>query len=200
MKKIICLLSLIIAFGMSASAQEACKQQFPHHEWRVGWGDMLYETAAFHNNATNFDYHYVGHFFCEYQYGILPWLGAGLKVDWSNVKWNTNMGTAEGFYNLCFIPEARFSYLRSGLFTLYSGLGIGVLINGGTQTDYLGRRTVTAPVVDLTAVACSVQWGKEAASHWFTTVELGGLLSLNNKKEVFMINSRLVAISIGYRL
>lgn len=200
MKKIICIALFLVA-SFSVNAQEAPVQQsFPRHEWRVGWGDMAYERAVFYNNATNFNYRYVGHFFGEYQYGVLPWLGAGMKVDWSNVLWNTIYGTSESFYNLCFIPEVRFSYFRGGLFTIYSGIGAGILINGGTQTDYLNRRTVTAPVVDLTLVACSVQWGKGVTSNWFTAVDLGGMLSLNNKKEVFMLNSRIIAISIGYKL
>lgn len=201
MKRIICILSLLLSASVGIFAQEAPVQQtFPRHEWRVGWGDMAYEKAAFYDNATNFDHRYIGHFFGEYQYGILPWLGVGMKVDWSNVLWNTNRGTSESFYNLCFMPEVRFSYFHGGLFTIYSGIGAGILINGGTETDYLNRKTVTAPVVDLTLVACSVQWGKGAASNWFTSVDLGGMLSLNNKKEVFMINSRILAISIGYRL
>lgn len=196
MKRALLFLSILVLSITFASAQDT----FPRHLWRAGWGDMAYEKAAFYDNASNFNYKYTGHFFAEYQYGILPWLGAGLKFDWSNVRWDTRQGTSERFNNFCIIPEVRFTYMRSGLFTLYSGLGVGLLINGGTETDYLGRRTVTAPVIDLTAVACSVQWGTKETSHWFTTVDLGGLISLNNKREVFMLNSRIVAISIGYRL
>jgi len=196
MKKILYVLALLLTVSSSLRAQE-----YPRHEWRIGWGDMMYEKAVFYNTAEKYNYHRNGHFFAEYQYGILPWFGAGMKVDFSNVNWNSLHDDANHYFNnFCIIPEARFTYLRDGLFTMYSGIGAGLLINGGTEKDYLDRKTVCAPVIDLTAVSCSVQWGKGAASHWFTTVELGGLISLNNKREVFMLGSRVISISIGYRL
>lgn len=196
MKKI---LFTFLLFAAAASAIRA--QDMPRHEWRAGWGGMGYEKAVFYNTAERFNYHHVGHFFAEYQYGILPWLGAGLKVDFSNVNWDSRYDSDKHYYNnLCFIPEARFTYMRKGLFNLYSGIGAGLLINGGTETDYLNRKTVCAPVFDLTFFACSVQWGKGSASHWFTTLELGSLISLNNKREIFLLGSKGISISIGYRL
>lgn len=196
MKKIIYVMTLLLTVSLSLRAQE-----FKKHEWRAGWGDMMYEKAVFYNTVEKFNYHYNGHFFTEYQYGILPWLSAGMKFDFLNVNWNSRNDNKNHFYNnFCIIPEARFSYMRKGLFLMYSGIGAGLLINGGSETDYHGRKTICAPVIDLTLVACSVQWGKGAASHWFSTIDLGGLISLNNKSEVFMLGSRVISISIGYRL
>lgn len=190
---------VFLLFLGASSALHA--QQSPKHEWRAGLGDMMYETAVFYNSAEKSNYHYNGHFFAEYQYSILPWLGAGMKVDFSNVNWDSRYDSDRHCYNnFCFIPEARFTYMRKGLFSMYSGIGAGLLINSGTETDYLNRKTVCAPVIDLTFVALSVQWGNSAASHWFSSLELGSMVSLNNKLEVFMLGSKLVSISIGYRL
>jgi len=196
MKKIALISLFLLTVSSSLRAQE-----FPRHEWRAGWGDMRYEKAVFFDRAELYDYHHNGHFFTEYQYGTLPWLGVGAKVDFLNVNWKSRYDDDKHYYcNLCIIPELRFTYMRKGLFSMYSGIGVGLLINGGSETDYLGRRTVCAPVYDLTAVSCSVQWGKGAASRWFSTLELGCMVSLNNKREVFMLGSRLISISIGYRL
>lgn len=196
MKKLFFLFLVLMTASLSIRAQE-----IPKHEWRAGWGDMMYEKAVFYNSADKKNYHHIGHFFAEYQYTILPWFGAGVKVDFSTVNWDYLYDENKHyFHNICLIPEARFTYLRRGLFNLYSGIGAGLLINSGSETDYMNRKTVCACVADLTFIGCSVQWGKGAASHWFTTVDIGSLASFNNKREVFMLGSRLISISIGYRL
>jgi len=197
MKKLITLSFCAVLAVFSMRAQE----EGPKHEWRAGWGDMMYEKAVFYNTAEKYNYSHVGHFFVEYQHGILPWLEAGVKVDFSNVNWNSRYDDGKHYYsNLCLIPEARFTYMRKGLFNLYSGIGAGLLVNSGTETDYLNRRTVCACVVDLTLFSCSVQWGRGVASHWFSAIDLGAMVSLNNKREVFLLGSRLISISIGYKL
>jgi len=201
-KKLICILLLLLPFTPKLMAQET---MLPTHEWRAGYGDMLYERAAFHSNTNKFNYHYNGHFFAEYQYNVLPWLGTGFKFDWSNVNWESKIGESDVtkkdyFNNFCFIPEVRFTYYRRGIFSMYSGLGVGVLVNSGSELDAFKRKTVAAPVVDLTAFAFTLQWGQNQTRNWFTTVDLGGMISLNGKTEVFMLCSRLMAVSIGYRL
>jgi len=196
MKKILFALLIMLSASSALRAQEISK-----HEWRAGWGDMMYEKAVYYNTAEKNNYNHIGHFFAEYQNTILPWLGAGMKVDFSTVNWDYLYDDDKHYYhNICLIPEARFTYKRSGLFNLYSGIGAGLLINSGSETDYLNRKTVCACVADLTFIALSVQWGNGAASHWFTTVDIGALASFNNKREVFLLGSRLISISIGYRL
>lgn len=196
MKKTFCILVLVFAAAFGAGAQD-----FARHEWRIGYGDMLYERAAFYQTAEKFNYHYNGHFFTEYQYNFKDWLGAGMKVDFSNVNWDSIYDENNHyFFNLCFIPEVRFTYMRVGIFSMYSGIGVGVLVNSGSEVDYRNRTTVAAPVLDLDLVSCAVQWGKGATSNWFAAVDLGGLFSFNNKIEVFMASARVFSISIGYRL
>lgn len=178
----------------AASAQEKTPE-FPRHEIRLGWGDMLYETAVFRNTPSKFNYGYTGHIFGEYQYSFNHWFGLGFEADFENVRWDEKKSSNHNFYNLTFMPTARFTYYRKGILTMYSGLGIGLTINGGTDIDYKGRSTACAPALNITAYGISVAW-----KQFFATFEIGGLNALVSKNEVYMAGSRLMAVSIGIRL
>ena len=169
--------------------------QTPSNEVRIGWGDPLFETAVYYNNSTKTGYHYSGHIFAEYQRSILSWLGVGFETDFESVSWTmVKEGDKGNYFNLSFFPTVRFTYFRKGMVTMYSGLGLGVNINGGTETDYRGRKTICAPLVDITAYAISLNRG-----NFFGTFEIGALNAVNGKNEIFMAGSRLLAISLGYR-
>lgn len=196
------LLSLLLAC-VTAFAAFAGDGDFPRHEFRIGWGDMRFEKAVFRAGTSKQHYRYFGHVFANYQYSILNWLSAGMQVDYENVTWNVlaERGVVlpkpdinHCFYNLCFMPTARFTYYRKGMVTMYSALYGGLLVNGGTETDNKGRKTACAPVFGLTAYAVSV-----GDDHWFGTFELGGLNSIVSKGEIYMVGSRLVTLSVGYR-
>lgn len=196
MKKILLslALSIISVVGLAQTGH-------PTHEWRLGWGDPMFETAVFYDNAEQYGHAYTGHIFGEYQYNLKRWLGLGFECDFENVDWQTlnrqtnNVGK-DNFYNIGLMPTVRFTYFRKGIVSMYSGVGVGLNINGGSEKDYLGRYTVCAPLLNLTAYAVSVNW----LPNWFATFEIGGLFALNGKQEVFMLGSRLFSISIGYRL
>jgi len=163
---------------------------------RIGWGDMMFESAAWYANATNYNYRYLGHFFGEFQYPVLNWLGVGFKADWSKVSWDMADRKAHNFHNICLMPELRFTYFRRGRVEMYSGLGFGLNVNTGTELDWKGRTTACAPVLDLTLYGISV-----GCEHWFASFDIGGLNSfMSIKKELYMLGSRIFSISIGYRL
>lgn len=192
MRKLFMTAIFAILLPLSLSAQ----QVFPLHEFRLGWGDMGFEKAAFHNSQEYGGYSYAGHFFAGYRYSFFNWFSAGLDVDFSNVGWEKlSDGSHHSFQNISFIPELRFSYFRKGIVTMYSGVGFGLNVNTGTEVDYLGRRTVCAPVFNPVLYAVSVDW-----RNWFGTFALAPLVSFNGKNEIFMLGSRMISFSIGYRL
>lgn len=163
------------------------------HEVRIGWGDMMFETAMYHPDHYTSDYRYTGHLFATYQYRFLPWLSAGGEVDYEQVWWHKPEGKAN-FYNLCFIPQVRFTYYWSKYLNLYSGLGVGLLVNGGSELNFRGQKTACAPVIEITALG--IQVGDD---HWFGTVEIGGLNAMSSLTDFYMLASRLFSASIGYR-
>ena len=180
------------------------------HEVRVGWGDMQFETAMYHATHYTGDYKYTGHIFATYQYRFKPWLSAGLNFDYEQVFWKhcpdagenrvpytecpDELKTKADFYNICLIPQVRFTYFWSKYVNLYSGIGVGLLINGGSELNFRGQKTAFAPVIEITALG--VQVGDD---HWFGTVELGGLNAMSSLTDFYMLASRLFSASVGYR-
>ena len=192
LKKLLISLLALVLFPSFLMAQ----QDFRRHEFRLGMGDMGFEKAAFHNSRQQVGYRYFGHLFAGYRYSFNDWLGAGADVDFSNVSWESSADRSNhDFQNISIIPSVRFTYFRKGIVSMYSGLGIGLNINTGTEIDYLGRKTVCAPTFNPVFYAISL-----AYKNAFGTLELGPLVSLNNRFEIFMLGSRAISISIGYRL
>lgn len=190
-KLLLALLAVIIMPAMMLAQQD-----YPTHEFRLGWGDMAFEKASFHNSQASGGYQHVGHFIAGYRYSFLKWLSAGADVDFSSVSWETvKTGEKHSFQNIAIIPSVRFTYFRKGIVTMYSGLGFGLNINTGTEYDYQGRKTVCAPVINPVLYAISLNY-----KNWFGTFELGPLVSLNGTNEIFMFGSRIISVSIGYRL
>jgi len=192
MKKLT-LITAFLALALPAFALDPA----PAMEVRVGWGDPMYESAVFYNSTQKNKYSYTGHFFAEYLHSISDWFGLGIQADVEGVYWNSAKSESrDNFHNISFFPTARFTYYRKGIVTMYSGIGLGLNINTGSETDYLGRRTVCSPLINITAYAISVNF----TPNWFGTFEIGGLNALNGKQEFFMLGSRLLSISFGYRL
>lgn len=189
---------LITAFLASFvfPAMMLAQQGYPVHEVRIGWGDMGFEKAAFRNSLEQIGYRYFGHIFAGYRYSFNDWLGAGMDFDFSNVSWKLAAdGTNHDFQNISFIPSVRFTYFRKGIVTMYSGLGIGLNVNTGSEADFRGLKTVCAPVLNPVFYAISLNY-----RNWFGTFELGPLVSLNSRHEIFLLGARLISLSIGYRI
>ncbi len=165
------------------------------HEVRLGWGDMLFETAVWHSTRHTDDYRYTGHLFAEYQYHPKSWLSVGMIADYEQVLWRQlDDNSQHTFYNIGLLPTVRFTYYFHEYVNLYSALFVGLNVNGGSDRDFRNRLVACAPAFGITALGVSV--GK---AHWFGAVEIGGLNALVSKDEIYMVGSRLFTASVGYR-
>ncbi len=187
------------------------------HEMRIGWGDQLFESLIWHNPVYRIktmpasyrqvyheDYHHDQHIWVEYQYRHKGWFSFGGMTDISFVHWDdvTRNGLGEEisrdkghyFYNLVIMPTIRFTYLHHEYVNLYSGLGVGMDINGGTETDGLGNHTVVGAAINLTVIGLSANYQR-----WFWTVDFGGMYALRDANTIFMLSSRMINVGFGAR-
>ena len=121
------------------------------------------------------------------------------EVGWDDVTRNgvgavVNTSKNHYFYNLVFMPTVRFTYFHHPYVNLYSGLGVGMDINGGTETNALGRNTDIGAAVNITVFGVSANYDR-----WFWTVDFGGLTALKNANTIFMACSRIINVSFGAR-
>lgn len=214
MKRIVfLLLSFCLAMPIMAENEEA--RSMNPHQLRIGWGDQHFEHLAWHASprpmntlSTTYSevyaekFCYTQHWFVDYQYRINRWFGVGGLIDGSGVLWDNVTRNGHGdeisrdpnhsLYNIVVIPTVSFTYFHHEYVSLYSGLGIGFDINGGTETDYKGRTTVCAPALNLTLLGLSAGY-----KNWFAAVDFGGLFALNGGQNIYMFASRLVSVSVG---
>lgn len=216
MRKFFILFVLILPALLMAETKE--ERAASPHELRLLVGDMLSETLIWYDDA-HANYAGVGgpysefserqhtfwtpHFGAEYQYRLNDWCSVGAQVDFQYTGWrhvvynNLNAevaNTREHFYNICLMPTVRFTYFHSPYVNLYSAVGLGVDINGGTETDIYGKHVAAGAALDIAVLGLSA-----GANNWFGSVELGGLSALKNKGTMFMLASRIVTVGVGYR-
>lgn len=195
MKKFLTLLLLAAALPLNAAGP---------HQVRIGWGDMLFETLAFHSgysqdgNRTS-DFGYTGHFFAEYRYRLNKVIGLGIKSDIEGIFCKETpcdiyrQPTGESFstrnYNLCFIPNVQFTFFEREAVELYASVGTGLLVafdnHGGSGF---------APAIDFNLLG--VRFGK---GPWCGAVEFGGLSALTGANNIYMLSSRILSVSLNYR-
>ena len=202
MKKLFLLLLLL---GWSLLCQAARPDRVPqtHHQLRLGWGDMLFETMAFHpgyaqNGTRMSDFGYTGHCFAEYRYHFTRVVSVGLLGDLEGIFWKetpcnemrTPIGApaASRNYNATLLPNLRFTFLDTPWVDLYAGLGMGVLLAFDNRKQF-----ELAPAVNLNLLG--VQVGK---GPWSGSLELGALTALKSDNQVYMVGSRLFSVSINY--
>lgn len=164
---------------MALLCQAAANNPRTRHQLRLGWGDMLFETLAFYP-----DYRYTGHLFTEYQYNFGKVTSVGFQADFEGLFHQQIQD-----YNLSLMPTVRFTFMDSDWVDLYAGMGAGILF----AFDNAGGRE-TAPVVNMNLLG--VQVGK---GHWSGALEVGGMTSLKNDNQIFMLGSRLLSLSLNYR-
>ncbi len=182
---------------------EAKNPPLRHHLVRLGWGDPLFETLAFHEGAAQDfvrkdHFCYTGHFFLEYQYRLNRVVGLGIQTDIEGIFWKetpvdtyhkpTGASVPSRNYDLSILPTLRLTFLNSRYVQLYGGFAAGLMVAFDNS-----RHTELAPVVNITPLG--VQVGKDA---WSGTLELGGLTSLMGANKVYMLGSRLVSVSVNY--
>lgn len=216
MRKIILLVALLTPILMQAETR--VDRLVSPHEVRLLVGDMFFETLLWNDDAhanhtgmggptTEFvekqHTFWTPHLGGEYQYRLNDWCSLGAQVDFQYTGWqrvvynNMNVqtgNTRECFYNLSILPTVRFTYLHHPYVNLYSAVGLGMDINGGTETDIHGNHVALGAALDIAVLGMSV-----GANHWFGSVEVGGLTALKNKDTMFMLASRILTVGIGYR-
>lgn len=185
------------------------------HAIRIGWGDQLFESLMWremppfdvyppnYHQTYGENYCYTQHWFLEYQYRTNYWFSLGAMVDYSGVMWEKvvrdGIGTEldrieSNFHNIAMLATLRFTYLHTKLVSMYSGLGMGVLVNTGSEIDYRQRTTAWAPAFNFTLLGLSV--GNE---RWFGSIEYGGMYSFMNANEIYLCKSRMFTASIGVK-
>ena len=184
---------------------------------RVGWGDQMFETLIWrdlgHISHLPEDYEakhdenfrYTQHWFVEYLYRLSYRYSLGFMVDYSGVLWDNVLRNGKGqelereknrsFHNIAIVPTVRFAYYRHEYVSLYSAIGAGININTGTEWDHYQRKTAVAPALNITLLGACVGKGR-----YYGAVEIGGLFSLANSEEVYMLGSRIFTASVGVRL
>ena len=111
--------------------------------------------------------------------------GAGLEVSRSKNHY---------FYNVVLMPTVRFTYFFHENVNLYSGLGIGLDINGGTEKNAFGKKTEVGAAVNITLIGISANYDR-----WFWTVDFGGMYALQNTNKIYMASSRIINVGFGAR-
>ena len=92
------------------------------------------------------------------------------------------------------MPTVRFTYFFHEYVNLYSGLGFGIGINGGTETNAKGKHTMAGAAVNVTLIGVSANYDR-----WFMTLDFGGMYSLKDMNTIFMASSRIINVGIGAR-
>ncbi|MBR4432162.1 MAG: hypothetical protein IKS76_03055 [Paludibacteraceae bacterium] len=211
------ILILLCGMALNTAAENKWAYLNMRHEVRMGWGDQLFESLMWHNPVYRVrtmpasytqlyheNYHHDQHIWAEYQYREKGWFSFGGMADISFVHWDdvTRNGLGEEiartkghyFYNLVIMPTIRFTYFHHEFVNLYSGLGFGMDINGGTETDGLGRKTVVGAAANITVIGVSANYNR-----WFWTVDFGGMYALRNANTIFMLSSRIINVGFGAR-
>ncbi len=210
-------IALLFAVGVSASAEDRLAYLNWRNEVRVGWGDQLFESLVWHNPTSitmtmpatatyeyKERYRHSQHIWTEYQYRFNHWFSLGGMMDISYVGWDRVTRNGQGvelarnknnyFYNLVIMPTIRFTYFHHDYVNIYSGLGIGMDINGGTELDGNGKNTAVGAAVNLTLVGVSANYDR-----WFCAFDFGGMYALKNANAIYMLKSRMLNFSIGAR-
>lgn len=187
------------------------------NEIRIGWGDQFFETLMWHDptgytltmptgyrQTYHENHRYHQHLWLEYQYRFTYWFSLGAMVDVSEVGWDDVVRDGQGieqsrdpkhyFYNAVIMPTIRFTYFHHPNVNFYSGLGVGMDINGGTEKNAKGFRTDVGAALNLTVFGISANYDR-----WFAAVDFGGMYALKNKNTIFMASSRMINVSIGAR-
>lgn len=208
---------LLVCGAGKALAENKMEYMVNRNELRIGWGDQLFESLMWHNptyitstmpptyrQTYHENYHHNQHIWLEYQWRFNHWFGLGAMMDMSEVNWDdvTRNGAGEEisrekghyFYNLVFMPTVRFTYFHHPNVNLYSGLGLGLGINGGSEANSVGKKTDVGMAVNVTVFGVSANYDR-----WFWTVDFGGLTSLKNANTIYMACSRIINVSFGAR-
>lgn len=202
---------------MPSAAETKAAHITQRNEIRIGWGDQMFESLMWRNpthiittmpesyqKTYNENYSHNQHIWLEYQWRFNHWFSLGAMMDFSEVDWDVvtrngkgaEVNRSEGhfFYNIVFMPTIRFTYFHHEHVNLYSGLGVGLDINGGSETNGYGNKTDIGAALNLTLFGVSANYER-----WFWTVDFGGMYALKNMNTIFMASSRMINVGLGAR-
>ena len=207
--------SLALCLALPVCAEDESHRSMNPHMIRIGWGDQHFEHVVWHATPQPMNklpetysakysehFRYTQHWSAEYQYRFNRWFSLGGLVDGSGVMWDDVIRNGLGnemsrtpdrsVFNIVAMPTIYFTYLHHEYVSLHSGLGMGFNINGGTEVDTYGRKTVCASALNLTLIGISAWYHS-----WFASLEMGALISLNDGQNIYMFGSRLFSATIG---
>lgn len=186
------------------------------HTFRLGWGDMLFETMAFqptvagihpspeslpssYTRNEKYGFGYTGHIYAEYLYRFSKVVSVGIQADAEGIFWKE--GTFDRYHKLTvpevpvrnwdivLMPTVRFTWLHRPLVRLYSGLGAGAIF----AFDNL-RQFKAGFALNLNWIGLEIGKG-----HWGGNVELGMLNSLSDPYHIYQAASRLICFGAYYK-
>lgn len=215
------LITLIISFlCVSSSLAETIEERESRkHEFGISISDWIIETGMWNNSkhgnyigvgndksrfVEDVNHSYTPHFGFSYLYRLNRWFSIGFLLDYQRTKWdrvtynnlNEEVGsTKEYFYNLSILPTGRFTYYHHPWVNIYTSLSFGMVINGGSETDYYGNHTAYGYGFNINWIGVSVGRGP-----WYGAFEIGSMFGLKNVQTIYMANCRIFTLSIGYRL
>lgn len=208
MKRIIIIMTLLIAWNSAQAETKETRAENPH-ELRIGVGDcsiyyaQRYSTpvpppvvpgAEEIGDSRHFDL-ILPNIFIDYQYRVNSWFAAGVQVNtiWDKgTDYSYNRGAndfqlidfTEGWLHV--IPSATFTYFHRNWVNLYSGIGVGYAMQLETKGDT--RNVWHTFAAQATLLGISV--GK---NHWFGTFEAGALFTGRSMPD------RCFNFAVGYR-
>ncbi|MBR4826466.1 MAG: hypothetical protein IKZ91_01105 [Bacteroidales bacterium] len=210
--RVFIILMLLAGCGTAAAAA-GDGSSVRRHTFRLGWGDMMFETAAYYptvphifenpsavpesfRTKENFSNWYTGHIFADYLYSLNDFLSVGGQVDFEALGWKSgwfdrnHIMVEEApdvrFYNVVVMPQVRLTYLHKDVISVYSGLGAGVLLSFAQNLELSPALYVNLAGVRL------------GRGPWSGSVDLGLLNALSSLDKVYMIASRVISVSINY--
>lgn len=175
----------------------------PDYIGMIGMGGLIKPGEYRQTYSENFRYHQ--HMFVEYQYRVNHWFGVGALVDASGVSWDRITRDGFGnevsrdekrhnFMNFVVMPTMRFTYFHHEYVNIFSGLGVGIDINTGTEDDIFGHKTAVGAALQASWLGMSANYGR-----WFLMAEYGGTIALRDINTIFMVKSRMFTLSLGAR-
>ncbi len=202
---------------LNSHAETRQDREFMRHELSIGWGDQLFETLIWQNptyivttmpesfrETYHEDYHHNQHVWFQYQHRPNYWFSYGALIDFSHVGWTDVTRDGKGqeisrdpnryFYNLLLMPTIRFTYVHYANFNMYFGLGFGMGINGGTETNVADKKTDIGAAASISLIGLSANYQR-----WFWALDLGGVYSLKDLNTVFLLSSEMIRAGLGVR-
>ncbi len=150
MKRLVLMLALLL--GVQALYAQPGLERYPQTEISVSYsfyprmaaeeflsghesaitGNSSYYSSGYQGNQV----HCVGLFTGELAFKLRKWFTVGVQLSgvnfWADDVYSSNRISATAVY---LVPNVRFTYVRSELFKMYSGIGLGLGVMSGFSSD-----------------------------------------------------------------